>query len=500
MRIDLQQPPPQVRTLDEAQALIDELWLLLRALAFQNEEQAKLIQRQGEVIEAQAKCIEEQAKRIDALEEKLRTNSRNSSKPPSTDQGKGKPSRRDTGSGRKAGGQPGHEGKARELLPEEEVNYTHHCHPEPRCPCGGTVRTSRLSRRHQVVDLPAIRPVVTEYRLYAGTCEACGRHHEAALPAAASPRLTGPRLLALIGTLTGGYRLSKRLVQGLLADVFRIELSVGAISESEELLGAALEPVVQEAHEYVKHAPVVHADETGHKEKGDGHWMWVAIAGIVSVFLARAARSAAVAQELLGSCFAGILVSDRYAAYGWIAAHRRQVCWAHLLRDFTKMAERRGAAGQIGEELIVHTQQMFAFWRRVRDGTMSRDAFACHMLFLRAQIEKALRRGSACGQARTARTCRHILKVRQALWTFVHTPGVEPTNNLAERTLRSYVIWRKICFGAQSRRGSLYMERMMTVVGSCKLQGRNILDFVTQAVLAHHGSGATPSLIRNAAG
>ena len=312
--------------------------------------------------------------------------------------------------------------------------------------------------------------------------------------------MTGPRLLATIGTLTGGYRLSKRMVQGLLADVFHIDLSVGAISESEEVLGAALAPVVQQAHGYVRQAPVVHADETGHKEKGDRQWMWVAIAGMVSAFLARAARSAVVGRELLGSGFAGILVSDRYAAYGWIPAQRRQVCWAHLMRDFTRIAERRGEAGHIGEELLAHAATMFGFWYRVRDGTLSRGMFVCHMAFVQNCIENTLRRGSACSDAKTANTCRQILAIKNALWTFAQTPGVEPTNNLAERCLRGYVIWRKISFGTQSRRGSLYVERMMTVVGSCKLQGRNILEFVTQAVHAYWGAGIAPSLVPAAAG
>lgn len=201
MEIDLSQPPPQVKTLEEGQALINVLWSMLR----------------------------EQEKRIEVLEEKLNTNSSNSSKPPSPDQGKRKSSKPHAASGRKAGGQPGHVGRARELLPEEEVGCTHHCHPEPRCACGGAVKTNRLSWRHQVIELPDIEPVVTEYRLYAGVCGRCGGIHEAALPAGVSPCLAGARLLSLIGTLSGTYRLSKRLVQGLLQDVFQIDLSVGAI-------------------------------------------------------------------------------------------------------------------------------------------------------------------------------------------------------------------------------------------------------------------------------
>lgn len=470
MTIDTSQSAPQLRTLKEAQALIDKLWSV----------------------------VHEQAKRIADLEEKLSTNSRNSSKPPSTDWGKGSsPKPR---SGKKAGGQPGHQGKARALLAPEHVTHFHDCYPIKHCECGNEVRTSRLAWRHQVIEVPEVKPLVAEYRLYAGICQGCGKQHEAALPPGVSPCLAGPRLLALMGTLTGGYRLSKRLVQGLLQDLFHIEVSVGTISQSEEILSIALAPIAQEAHEYVKQAPAVHADETSHKEKGKKQWMWVAIAGLVSVFLARASRSTEVAQELLGECFAGILISDRYSAYNWIDPLRRQVCWAHLLRDFTKIAERSGVAGQIGEELLMQTHRIFRFWYCVRDGTLSRAGFACHMLFLQSQVEAALRRGSACGESKTANTCKRLLKAKHALWTFVRTPGIEPTNNLAERTIRSYVIWRKISFGTQSKRGSLYVERMMTVVGSCKLQGRNILNFLTQAVLAHRGTGTMPSLVRGTAG
>lgn len=157
--------------------------------------------------------------------------------------------------------------------------------------------------------------------------------------------MAGPRLLALIGTLTGGYRLSRRLVQGVLQDVFGLSISLGAIRESEAVLHAALAPVAQEAHAHVQRSPVVHSDETGYREKGCGQWMWVAIAGMVSVFMACMHRNAQAAKDLLGMGFAGILVSDRYGAYTWVDTGRRQLCWAHLLRDFRKIAERSGKSG-----------------------------------------------------------------------------------------------------------------------------------------------------------
>lgn len=155
------------------------------------------------------------------------------------------------------------------------------------------------------------------------------------------------------------------------------------------------------------------------------------------------------------------------------------------------MAERSGEPGRIGDDLVACTHRLFRFWNWARDGTLSYSMFACHMRFLRYRIEALLQQGPQGRHGETARTCRHILRWRRALWTFVDTPGVEPTNNTADRALRSFVLWRKVSGGAQSPRGSRYIERIMTVVGSCKLQGRNPLTFLTQVI---RRIGATASL------
>ena len=493
MNIDLSQPAPRVHTLEEAPAFLDRLWELLRAFAAQNEEQARLLAQQAQLLEKQARIIEEQARRIEALEEKLRTNSRNSSRPPSDDPHR--PPAPKSPTGKKRGAQPGHPGKARTLLPPDCVTAAHDCQPGPCPACGGQVRLTGLRARHQVIDLPPIPPVVTEYRLFEGRCRTCGHVCEAALPPGVSHRVTGPRLLAVIGTLGGVYHLSKRQTKGVLADLFGIELSVGAISQSEDEIGDALAGIMAEAHAYVQAAAVVHADETGHKQSGARHWMWLVATCCVAVFLAAATRSAQAAKAALGEAFAGILVSDRYGAYTWVDKERRQLCWAHLLRDFKKIAERSGASARIGDELSVLAQRMFACWHRVREGTLSRKVFDIQVPFLRHRIEALLHEGAACRHAETARTCRNILHLHRALWTFLATPGVEPTNNHAERTLRRFVLWRKISFGTQSVRGSRYVERIMTVAGSCRLQDRNVLDFLTQAIQAHWGHGKAPSLV-----
>lgn len=490
MSIDLSQPAPRARTLEEAQALIDELWPVLRAQAQQIEGRIEELTRQ---IQERDRQIAALTARLQTLEERLRTNSRNSSTPPSTDPHR--PPAKKSPSGKKPGAQPGHPGRARMLLPSEQVTEAHDCPPGPCPACGGAVSITGLVARHQVIDLPLIAPVVTEYRLFAGACRCCGRLCEASLPPGVSRRVTGARLLAAIGMFTGAYHLSKRQVQGVLADLFGIDLSVGAISEGEAAIADALVGIVADAHTHVQQAAVVHADETGHKERGARHWLWLVATQCVAVFLVAATRSAQAARAALGEGFAGILVSDRYAAYAWVAAQRRQLCWAHLLRDFTKMAERSGASGRIGDELLACARHMFACRHRVRDGTLSRKVFGYEMPFLRHRIETLLQEGADCRHPQTARTCRHILKQRHALWTFLETPGVAPTNNHAERTLRGFVLWRKISFGTQSARGSRYVERIMTVAGSCKLQGRNILDFLTQAIQAHWGHGSAPSLV-----
>jgi transposase len=381
------------------------------------------------------------------------------------------------------------------LLRPEQVTQAHDCQPGPCPACGGAVKITGLIARHQIIELPPVTPIVTEYRLFAGRCRACGHACAAALPPGVSARVTGPRLLAAIGALTGAYRMSKRQAQALLVDLLGIELSVGVISHGEAEISAALAHITAEAHAHVQAATVVHADETGHKQCGARQWMWLVAAGMVAVFLVALTRSAHAARAALGERFAGILVSDRYSAYAWVDAQQRQLCWAHLLRDFRKIAERSGAPGHIGDELIVLTQRMFACWHRVRDGTLRRELFDIQMPFLRHRIQTLLHEGAQCRHAQTARTCHNILQMRTALWTFLNMPGVEPTNNHAERTLRGFVIWRKTSFGTQSARGARYIERIMTVAASCKLQGRNVLDFLTQAIAAHWGQGSPPSLV-----
>jgi transposase len=224
--------------------------------------------------------------------------------------------------------------------------------------------------------------------------------------------------------------------------------------------------------------------------------LWTAVTACVTVFVVRLSRGAIVAQELLGERFWGWLVTDRWRAYTWYPVWRRQVCWAHLLRDIAAMIERGGRSAEIGEALQAQARQMFHGWHRVRDGTLAHASFGTYRRPIRQEVERLLTAGQPCGVPKTEGGCREILKVRQALWTFVRHPGVEPTNNAAERAIRPGVLWRKGSFGTQSAEGSRFVETMMTVVATLKPQQRHVLDYLTAACEATLGGKSVPSLLR----
>jgi len=436
------------------------------------------------------------------LEEKLGTNSSNSSKPPSSDPPWAEPKQNGCRGGkskRGRGGQPGHEGSTRELLPPEQVDEFVPCKPPGKCDCGGRVCCDDEDpQRLQNMELPEVKALVTEYQLFSGVCERCGRVHMGKLPAGAPSGVLGPRAMAVVAVLSGKYHLSKRQVEEILEDLLGVQVSLGTVSKTEERVSEALEQPVEEAKSYVREQAVVHADETGHKVAGKKAWVWTAVTSLVSVFLLSSTRGAQAAMELLGANFGGILVSDRWDAYNWIDAARRQLCWAHLIRDFIKIAERKGRSEKIANAILQYVKEMFALWHRYRAGKLSRAGLQCKMKTVRANVELLLAQGAVCGHAKTQRTCRRILKLKAALWTFVDAPGVEPTNNIAERTIRPYVLWRKASFGTQSDRGNLFVERMLTVSATCRQQNRNVLQYVTAAIRAHLRGDTIPSLLPQA--
>jgi transposase len=451
------------------------------------------------VAELEAENAELKA-RMAALEARLGMNSRNSSRPPSSDPPNvaARPKRRP--SGRRRGGQPGHRGTTRSLLPPEKVKRIVNLIPETceRCAAGLEGSDPKPTRR-QVIDVPPVKPEVTEYRRHTLPC-ACGAKTTAPLPPGVGESAFAPRLKAMLAMCSSVYRLSRRTVEGLMADFFNVDISLGSVSACEQTVSEAVASPVAEAREHVEKASVAHADETGFREvAAEGGppkkaWLWAAVTPLVTVFLVHAKRSALAAKELLGS-FAGILVSDRWSAYGFIDATRRQLCWAHLLRDFEWIAEFGGEAAATGKALVERAKLMFQWWHEFKAGSLSRSGFQERMRPLMGRMDALLEEGAASGHKKTAGRCRKILGLRAALWTFVRVEGVEPTNNAAERALRPAVLWRKGSFGSASARGSRFVERMLTVAATCRQQGRNVLDFLVAACEAHARGEPAPSLL-----
>jgi transposase len=349
--------------------------------------------------------------------------------------------------------------------------------------------------RHQVTELPPIKPVVTEYQLHRLICPACGMLTRADLPLGVPPGGFGPRVQAIVALCTGAYRLSKRTTQEVMADLFGLPMSLGTIPQLEQATVQAVADPVAEAHTYVRAQPAAHLDETGWREGRTRAWLWVAVTAWVTVFVVRLSRGAQVAQELLGERFCGILVTDRWSAYTWYPTRWRQICWAHLLRDFEAMIERGGRSQEIGEGLREQARQMFHAWHRVRDGTLPHTGFRVLMRPIRRRVARLLKAGQTCGIAKTEGVCREVLKVYDALWTFVRVEGVEPTNNAAERAIRPGVLWRKGSFGTQSANGSRFVEAMMTVVATLKQQHRNVLAYMTDVCQAAYLGAPAPSLL-----
>jgi len=452
----------------------------------------RVLEARVETMAAMVSTLQEQVRTLQA---QLNQTSQNSSRPPSSDPPQhrrpGHPQRH-----RRRGGQPGHPGHTRTLIPGEAVDEVVVLKPTQCAHCQAPLSGDDPTPwRHQVIELPPIKPVVTEYQWHQLACLTCGELTRAPWPAGVPSGTYGPRVQATVALYTGSYRLSKRTTQQAMAEVFGVPMSVGTISQLEQATTEAVAAPVEEARTYVHEQAVAHLDETSWRQGDKGAWLWVAVTSWVTVFVVRMSRGGQVARELLGERFSGILVTDRYSAYNWYPVRWRQLCWAHLLRDFEAMRGRGEASEEIGEALLAQAYQMFTWWHRVRAGTLQRSTFRSYMTPLRREVERLLEAGRRCGVPKTAGTCRDILKRREALWTFVQLDGVEPTNNAAERSIRPGVQWRKGSFGTQSEAGSRFVESMLTVVATLKQQQRNVLEYLTAACEAALRGEAAPSLL-----
>src|SRR5262245_6283107 len=440
--------------------------------------------------------VMELLQRVARLEARLNQTSRNSSKPPSSDPPNARPRPAKELTGRKSGGQPGHEGRGRKLKPESEVDQIIDVRPEQCGQCGTLLLGDDPDpERHQVTDIPQITPVVTEYRRHCLWCGACGARTRAPWPATMPMGSFGPRVQATVGYLTGRIGASQREVQEILATLCQTDVSVGSIAALEQAVSTALVVPVAEAVQYVQRQPVRNADETSWQEKTKRVWLWISVTPLVAIFRLLKTRGAAGAKELLGTDVWGTIGTDHYAGYHWIDARQRQLCWAHLKREFIAWSERTGETARLGLALLAVEKQLFTLWYRLRDGTLAWADFQVAMLPLMARVRTLLQEGVAGADMKTRGACRNLLKREAALWTFVWEPGVEPTNNGAERPLRRAVLWRRRSFGTQSAAGSQFVERILTAVTTLRQQRRDVLDFLTTACTAAICQAPAPSLL-----
>jgi transposase len=473
--------------------------------------EAQEIERLREENDRLRKQLEEQAKRIADLERQLALKQQNStitSKPPSSDglAGQQRARGRRVKSRRKAGGQPGHPGRHRELVPVERVDAIVNLAPEACRACARRLRARHRigePRRHQVTELPSIAAHITEYRCHRRQCPDCGAITLAPLPDEYATQF-GPQLTALIAYLTVVCRMPRLVVQRFLEGALQIPISLGSTQNAWEEASAAVVAPYAELEGGLRDEAVINADETGHRTNGEKRWLWTFVARTFVVYRIAASRGSDVLQTVLGETFAGILGSDRLPSYLKYVVGQRQFCWAHLTRNLLSALDLASTptAKRFCREALALDRRLFRLWHRFRGdpGARGSPLTRAELIAKVLPIEKRLfalgERHLNAANADVCNLAHAFFMHNQHFFTFVHADGVEPTNNCAERALRTAVQWRKIMFGTRSHEGERAVERLLTIVRTCQLQELNALAYLTAAIAAHRRRQPVASLLQ----
>jgi transposase len=446
----------------------------------------------------QTEQIADAEKQIADLERQLRLfrqNSTNSSKPPSSDglAGKPRPRGRPKKSRRKVGGQPGHRGTHRPVVPAERVDEIRAMLPEQCQHCGHSLtgpvepaRTTGAVQRHQVTELPPIQARIIEYQCHRLVCPKCGGSTRATLPAEATGQF-GPQLTALIAYLTVVCRMPRRVVEALLAQVLGIEISLGSTQKCWEEASQAVASPCQELEQHLQDEPVLNIDETGWRTNGDKRYLWAFVAARYLVYTVAATRGSEVLVRLLGAVFRGILCSDRFSAYLKYHHGKAQFCWAHLKRNLLGIVEftKSSAVERFCRDALAEHAKLFRLWHKFRGGRIDRRQLLLRSLPIQKRIFALAERHLDSRNRDVRNLARALFEHNERLFSFVEYEGVEPTNNRAERALRTGVQWRKICFGNRSANGEIATARLLTVAETCDLQRLNILAYLSAAIAGH---------------
>jgi transposase len=477
--VELEQTDPQQR--------IAELEAANRGLQVELDDALALVgQQQEQIHQLQQQLADTTAK--------LNTNSSNSSLPPSSDRfhGKRRPPPAADQPRKKRGAQPGHPRHQRLLIPSDQVQRTIPCVPDACRRCGRPLTgTDPLPLRHQVAELPVVRPDVVEYQLHRLTCPCCHTSTCGTLPPEVKGHF-GPRLEATLALLAGQYRLGLRPVAALAADLWNLDISTGMVSNLRQRTAEALLPPYAQVALYVQ-SQNVNIDETHWREAKKRAYLWAVVTPFATLYRIAQGRTAQIAKELLGNDYSGVATCDRLKSYWWIK--RLQWCWAHLRRDFQAMIDRGKPGKAIGERLLGQSNTLFHLWHQLQQGKLSRPQLQQAMKPVREAVRQALQAGQKCRCSKTAGTCKELLDHEEWLWTFVDVEGVQPTNNEGERAERHGVLLRKTSGGTDSRQGSRFVERVLTVVGTCRRQGKKVLDYLSACIEAWRHNRAPPNLV-----
>ncbi len=436
--------------------------------------------------------------KVRELTARLSADSTNSSQPPSSDKPwKERRSRKPTG--RNPGGQPGHKGTTRKPFPPEDIDREIPVLPERCGSCHRRLRPQDAmgeARRHQIVELPPVVAKVTEYQLHESCCPGCGAVTTAELPEGVPAGCVGPRFQAILALLTGRCRISRREAREVAIALFgeKAKVSVGTVAAMERRTSKALKPAYDEALDAVQNAEFVHCDETSWRQTNKLAWLWAAVTPMLKVFRVDRRRNREAFRKLLFT-FAGILITDRFSVYRIHGALMRQLCWAHLKRNFLAIAERGGRARSLGTSGLKIVKDLFEEWYRFRRGEITRHGLRCRIAPLRKRLDRLLTRHINSPVPKARKIAKDLREYGAALWAFARVEGVEPTNNAAERSLRKAVLWRKGSYGSASKAGSRFAERMLTVSESLRAQDRSILDFLEASIRARLTRESGPSLL-----
>jgi transposase len=480
----------------------------IRRQAEQIGEQQKQIAEQQKQIADAEKQIADAEKQIADLERQLalrKQNSTNSSKPPSSDGLAGEPRERGRRkkSRRKVGGQPGHRGAHRPLVPLTEVDEIRPVLPELCQHCGHALpaqleraHTVGEAQRHQVTELPPVQAHTIEYQCHRVVCPECGESTRAPLPKEATGHF-GPQLTALIAYLTVVCRMPRRVVEALLGQVLGIAISLGSTQKCWEEASQAVAAPCQELEKQLKHEPVLNVDETGWRTNGDKRFLWAFVAARYVVYTVAATRSSQVLRDLLGKVFRGILCSDRFSAYLKYHSGKAQFCWAHLKRNLLGIVEftKSSAVERFCRDALAQHARLFRLWHKFRGGQIDRRQLLLRSLQIQKRIFELAERNLDSSHREVRNLATALFEHNERLFTFLEHEGVEPTNNRVERALRTGVQWRKICFGNRSATGERATSRLLTIAETCDLQRLNILAYLSAAILCHRRRQPVASLL-----